>query len=412
MSSEDPSAADKATGMTADPSWPAITYEPELWVPTSHMTWDPRTQQTLGHQQYMSARPPFIAGRVPVPSVEATSASRRAEQELTRFDAELGARVASFGPVLLRSEAASSSQIENLTASARAIFTAELGARTGRNAQQIAANTKAMQAAVDLSREVTPATIQRMHATLMKDDSRHSPGEWREEAVWIGTRSDSPIGASFVAPNHRLVPDLIEDLTRFATDSRVPALVSVAVAHAQFETIHPFTDGNGRTGRALAQSLLRHRGVTRSVAVPVSAGLLADVEGYHQALTSYREGDLDPVVLAFAHAALRAVNNSRQLVADIDEVRQSWNDRLRARRDSNAWRLLDVLVRRPVLDSATAAAELGVKQPNVYPPMRALAEAGIVQSKEQHRMGPFWRSDEILATIDAFARRAGRRGTS
>lgn len=412
MNSEDLTDASSAVDGTEVSSWPAITLEPEVWVTSSHVTWDPRTQQLRGHQQYMSARPPFIAGRLPVPSAEATSASRLAEQELTRFDAELGARVASFGPVLLRSEAASSSQIENLTASARAIFSAELGARTGRNAQQIAANTKAMQAAIDLSREVTPTTIRRMHATLMKDDPRHSPGEWREEAVWIGTRSDSPIGASFVAPNHRLVPDLVEDLTRFAMDTRVPALVSVAVAHAQFETIHPFTDGNGRTGRALAQSLLRHRGVTRSVAVPVSAGLLADVEGYHQALTSYREGDLDPIMLAFSRAALRAVHNSRQLVADIDEVRLSWNERLSARRDSNAWRLLDVLMRRPVLDSATAAAELGVKQPNVYPPMRALVDAGIVQSKEEHRMGPFWRSDEILAAIDAFAWRAGQRETS
>lgn len=195
----------------------------------------------------------------------------------------------------------------------------------------------------------------------------------------------------------------------FCRDLTVPPLVSVAVAHAQFETIHPFSDGNGRTGRALAQSMLRHRGVTRNVAVPVSAGLLADVEGYHDALTAYRAGDVDPIVASFAAASLRAVRNARQLVDDIDAIRESWDQRLRVRRHSNAWRLLDVLARRPVLDSATAAAELGVQQTNVYPPLRALVEAGIVKSKTEHQLGPFWRSDEVLAAIDAFAERAGRR---
>src|SRR5690606_10443936 len=136
------------------------------------------------------------------------------------------------------------------------------------------------------------------------------------------------------------------------------------LAHAQFETIHPFTDGNGRTGRALAQALLRAHQVTRNVAVPVSAGLLADVEGYHGALTAYREGDLVPIVEAFARAALRAVRNVEQLVVEIDEIRETWGKRLKARSDSNAWRVLDILTRYPVLNSASAAEQLGVQQPN------------------------------------------------
>jgi Fic family protein len=328
---------------------------------------------------------------------------------LSRFDAELGARVNSFAPVLLRSEAASSSQIENLTASALAIFSAELGAKSGRNAELIAANTRSLQAAIDLSRDIRPTSIQGMHAVLMADQPRHTPGRWREEAVWIGTRSDTPLGAEFVAPSKERIGALIDDLASFASRTDIPPLMSVALAHAQFETIHPFTDGNGRTGRALAQAMLRARGVTRTIAVPVSAGLLADVDGYHGALTAYRAGDIDPIIRAFADASLRAVANARRLVGEIDEIRASWDDRLSVRRDSNAWKLLDLLVRRPVLDSATAATELGVRQPNVYPSLRALVEAGIVKSKAEHRLGPFWRSEEILAAIDRFAQRAGRR---
>ncbi|PPF79858.1 cell filamentation protein Fic [Subtercola sp. Z020] len=388
-------------------TWPKIEHEQQTWVPMS--SWGLNAEYESVPRRYRSAVPPLIAGLHPRPDTEAEHVAQIATQELSRFDAELGTRVAAFAPVLLRSEAASSSQIENLTASARAIFSAELGATGSRNADLIASNTRAMQASIELSESVSPGAILEMHAVLMAGQNRHTPGAWRQEAVWIGTKSNSPIGAEFVAPSSERVPKLIDDLVSFSARQDIPALILIAVAHAQFETIHPFTDGNGRTGRALAQSLLRHRGVTRNVAVPVSAGLLADVDGYHRALTSYREGDVSPIVLAMAEASLRAIANSRTLVAEIDVIRAGWAERLTARRSSNAWKLLDVVAQRPVIDSATAAAALGVMQPNVYPPLRALTDSGILTSKTDHRLGPFWRSDEILGAIDRFAERAGRR---
>ncbi|MFC5433514.1 Fic family protein [Microbacterium suwonense] len=353
--------------------------------------------------------PPLIAARSPLPSPEAAEAATTAANALSRFDAELGHRVAAFAPVLLRSEAASSSQIENLTASARAIFSAELGAKGSRNAELIASNTQSLHAALDLSTAISDDAIREMHRILMAAQPRHTPGEWRDQAVWIGTRTDSPIGAEFVAPDHSRIPTLISDLVAFARRQDLAPLIAVAVAHAQFETIHPFSDGNGRTGRALAQAMLRHRGVTQNVAVPVSAGLLADVEGYHRALTDYREGDVSPVVLAFANASIRAVSNARQLITDIDEIQQSWEARLTARRSSNAWKLLNIIARRPVLDAVTAAEELGIQRPNAYPPLQALVDAGILTAKTEHNLGPFWLSTEILGAIDAFAARAGRR---
>lgn len=388
-------------------TWPSLDWEERVWIPAT--AWGAAAERQTARRPYRAAVPPLIAELRPEPDAATLAAAEEADRELSRFDAELGSRVSAFAPVLLRSEAASSSQIENLTASARAIFSAELGGKTGRNAQEIAANTRSLQAALDLSQDISVEAILTMHEVLLHDQSRHTPGEWRREAVWIGTRSDSPLGAEFVAPASERVPALVDDLVAFADRPDVPSLVAIAVAHAQFETIHPFTDGNGRTGRALAQAMLRHRGITRSVAVPVSAGLLADVEGYHAALTAYRRGDVSPIVRAFADAALRAVGNARRLVADIDGIRAEWGERLTARRDSNAWRILDILARRPVLDANAVAQELGVQPPNVYPPMRALLDAGIVKSKAEHDIGPFWRSDQILAAIDGFARRAGRR---
>ncbi|GAB3046036.1 Fic family protein [Sediminivirga luteola] len=392
--------------------WPRVGFAERRWVPTASAQWGVRAEETAYGVPYRWAIVPHIAELTPSPSPDVVAKAEEAERELTRFDAELGARVSGFAPVLLRSEAVSSSQIENLTASARAIFSAELGAKSSRNAGDVAANAAAMRAALDLASDPSSESIRQMHTVLMEKQPRHTPGQWRKEPVWIGTRSDSPVGAQFVGPDEADVPGLVDDLATFVRREDIPALIAVAVAHAQFETIHPFTDGNGRTGRALAQSMLRHRGVTRNVAVPVSAGLLADVEGYHAALTAYRAGEIDPIVSAFADASLRAVSNARQLAREIEEIRVAWEQRLTVRRSSNAWRLLDILTRRPVLNSAAAAEELGVKQPNVYPPLNALVNAGILKSKGEHGLGPFWRSDEILAAIDAFAARAGRRSQS
>ncbi len=296
-----------------------------------------------------------------------------------------------------------------LTASARAIFSADLGVRTGRNAEQIAANTRMLESAIVLADDFSASTILQMHRVLLESQTVHTPGQWRDEAVWVGRQADSPVGADYVAPHHSRIPALIDDLVAFAAREDLSAIVHLSLVHAQFETIHPFTDGNGRTGRALAQAMLRHAGVTRNLAIPVSAGLLADVEGYHRALTAYRAGDVEPIVLAFADAIARAVANTRALVSQLDLIRAQWENRLHVRRDSHAWRLLDVVLRRPVVSAAVAATELGIQQPNVYPPLRALSEAGILTSKREHRLGPFWRADEVLAAVDAFAERAGRR---
>jgi len=399
-----------SSGSTLNPDWPALTYEELNWTAAPRASFGPAASLTRrAPATYQAAVPAFIADLDARPSSEVLAEAEAATVELTRFDTDLGNRVSAFAPVLLRSEAASSSQIENLTASARAILTAELGGKSGSNAMLIAANTHAMQAAIKLADEMSSQTIQAVHEVLMATQPQHTPGEWRTEPVWIGTNTESPHGATFVAPSSERVPELIQDVVDFAMRDDIPALVQVAVVHAQFETIHPFSDGNGRTGRALAQAVLRRRGITRNVAVPVSAGLIGDISGYHDALTAYRVGDIDPIVRAFANASERAVVNSRRLVSDIDEIKSRWKENVKARSDSGVWPLLDLLACRPVLDAENAARELGVSRTNVYTLLNSLVEKGVLQSKAEHKMGPFWRNDEILGAIDRFAERAIRR---
>ena len=396
--------------MTAT-NWPALEWESLSWTSRIAESGVAASRRTSPKESYRAAIPPLIAElEVPVTG-DLAAYAEDATEALVRFDSELGGEIAPFASLLLRSEAVASSQIEHLTASARQILTAEIGAKSKPNATLIAANTAAMKSALVLADELQTSSVLSMHEVLMRSDTRHDPGAFREEPVWIGTSGRSPVGATFVAPSSIRVPELVDDVMTFARRNDVPRLVQIAVAHAQFETVHPFTDGNGRTGRALMQSMLRGKGITRNVTVPVSAGLLTDTRGYHAALTAYRDGDVSPIIELTADASFVAVENARQLVGEIHAIQDEWRSRLRARSDSGVWKALDVVVRQPVLDAATLTRELAVANvQNVYPLLRQLTEAGILAVKNEYQFGQLWRSDQILHALDAFAERSGRRG--
>lgn len=394
--------------MATTDAWPAVTYEVCDWVSRYEPGTASRRQLSRHRGPYRAAVPATIADVAVDLPPDVAAASTDAAQEVARFDAELGGEIAPFSAVLLRSESAASSQIENLTASARAIAEATLGEPTGANAREVVGNVAAMNAALALSDEISPAAILRMHAALLAHTDPEIAGRWRTEQVWIGGSPMGPHEAAFVPPRHQRVPAAIDDLVDFVSRTDVPVLAHVALAHAQFETIHPFPDGNGRTGRALMHAMLRHAGLTRNVTVPISAGLLVAVEEYFDALTAYRAGDPAPIVERVAEAAYAAVDNGRRLIADLHEVRAGWNSRVRARRDAATWRIADLLVRQPVVNVALISRELGIAPPNVYRALAPLVEAEVLTSSGRQR-GRVWRSAEVLRAVDAFARRAGRR---
>jgi Fic family protein len=389
-------------------AWPAVTYEELEWVSRCPRGTASRVQLARHHGPYLAAVPAAIADVTPRLPAETLSASTEAAQEVARFDAEIGGEIAPFSAALLRSESAASSQIENLTASARAIAEAALGEPAGSNARQVVGNVDAMRAALALADDVSADAILAMHRALLERTEPDIAGRWREEQVWIGGTSLGPHLAAFVPPHQDRVPGAIDDLITFVARDDIPVLAHVALAHAQFETIHPFPDGNGRTGRAVMHAMLRHAGLVRNVTVPISAGLLVAVDDYFDALTAYREGDAAPIVDRVTEAAYAAVSNGRQLIGDLRAVRADWNTRVRARRDAAAWRIADLLLRHPVVNATLISDELGIAAQNVYRSLAPLVDAEVLTStgRQRHRL---WRSVEVLAAVDAFARRAGRR---
>jgi Fic family protein len=340
---------------------------------------------------------------------DTAAAAEEASALVRDFDVELGSDVAPFAAILLRSESASSSEIENLTSGAKQLALAELGEDAKRNATQIVGNVHAMQAAIRLSERLDAGSVLEMHRALMETAEPGIAGRWRAQQVWIGGGGYSPHRAAFVPPHADRVPAAIDDLVLFMAREDVPALQHAALAHAQFETIHPFPDGNGRTGRALVHALLRKRALTRSVTVPVSAGLLVDTRGYFDALTAYREGDPARIVDAMAQACFDAVANGRVLVRELREVRARWVSSIRARSDSSVWPLVDLVLRQPVVHTAMVQHELGISHTNAMRAIGRLVEGGALAEVGGRRRSILWPSAEVLAALDAFAARAGRR---
>jgi Fic family protein len=428
------------------PSWPALSFEEVPWRTTESASLS-RTQRLRQAGPYNAAITPPIAGvnGVSLP-VSTLALVDDASNEIVRFDAESGSRLAPFSALLLRSESVASSRIENLTASAKAVLLAELGDTSRHNlplcnsslhsgglasafgsqrlarplrcssscgplgpeAPIIVANTRAMEAAVALGSEPDASTILAMHAALLERSSPEWAGKWRSEQVWIGGNNYSPHGAAFVPPIAERVLGAIDDLVEFIRRSDLPVLVHAAVVHAQFETIHPFPDGNGRVGRALLHSLLRTKGLTRHTTVPISAGLLHDTDAYFATLDAYRTGDPVPIVEGIANATFAAITNARRLVDRLTEVKAEWDALISVRRGAAAWKVAELLLQRPVVDSPLLQRELGVAAANANTAIDHLQDIGVLHQVAGQYRNRKWAALDVLDALDDFARRAMR----
>ncbi|MGH9112732.1 MAG: Fic family protein, partial [Acidimicrobiales bacterium] len=198
---------------------------------------------------------------------------------------------------LLRAESVASSMIEGLAAAPRRLVSAEVALVQGGDAgdqvaAEVLANIAAMQSAVDLAATADPfglADLLAIHGTLMDRSPTPQVGrQVRTEQNWIGGSSYNPCRAAFVPPPPDYVSGLLDDLLAYVSGDDHSPLVQAALAHAQFETIHPFADGNGRTGRALVHLVLRRRGLAPAFVPPVSLVLATGFDTYIGGLTSFR----------------------------------------------------------------------------------------------------------------------------
>lgn len=315
---------------------------------------------------------------------------------------------------LLRGEALASSRLEGITASHRRVAEVSLGAHrtASRDAREIHANIAAMRRVFEAFEPDERITTYRLREAnlILLNGTRFDPdtgsvggaGQLRDGAMWVGEHS-SPDGADFVAAPAEDVPRLMADLEQFLTRTVMPAVVQAGIAHAQFETIHPFVDGNGRVGRGLIHAVLRHRALSVKVPVPISAALLADRDGYLAALTAYQQhADVRTWLMRFAEACTVAARHGQELGDRLEELDMSWRERDSApRRGSHAHRLLDHLIAYPVLNADVAARLLDTDQRQARRALDRLEQAGVltVSGGQRYRT---WRAGGVLDLLDDF----------
>lgn len=393
--------------------WPPLTTETRAW--TTGVPGLSGRQRAKILPTYEAAVTPAIAD---VDSIEVTGAVAadlaEAEATIERFDATVGTALSGFAVVALRTEAASSSRIENLSASATAIALVEHLPKTQRtrsNAEVIASNVATLREAMEREGPIGPNEIIEIQRILLERHAPHLTGKFREEQVWIGGSNYSPHGAVHVAPHHDRVPAAIEDWAAFAQRRDLGRLAHIAVAHAQLETIHPFGDGNGRTGRVIVQRMLRRSGLTTTAILPISAGLLTDVDRYFSALKEYQRGLTEPIIAAFIDATFATATNAQQLADELIEIRQGWDEQFSARSDSAIWLVLDHALHSPAISSASVAGELNITPHRARAAIEQLEALGVLHTNSTARRNKVWLVTDVVQAIEAFMDRTRRRRT-
>jgi Fic family protein len=305
--------------------------------------------------------------------------------------------------LLLRAEGLASSSIEGLRAPAAEVAAAELDESAEGTSAWVADNLAVVTEALS-SATVAPLRISRLHAwhrRLMRN-SRLSPamvGAFRDAQGWVG--GTSPLDAAYVPPPPDLVPALMEDLVAFANGRAHDPVTQAAAVHAQFETIHPYGDGNGRIGRVLVAWVLCRRTGIR-VPPPVSVLIGRDVGGYLSGLYRFRAGDIDPFVSWFAGVVTRSAEATASVMASLDELLTTWRKRLRGvRADALAFRLLELLPAHPVVTSAIVAEEAKVDERTARRALATLGRHRIVDPFSPVRRSPgrphqWWVATELL----------------
>ena len=350
----------------------------------------------------------------------------RAEAALVRLDASATALTdtEALARLLLRAESVASSRIEGLEVGGRRLLRADAARRVGEEVRDVTAaevlgNIDAMVWGVETigaGDEITVDVVLEVHRRLLAGSrlDEHA-GRIRTEQNWIGGSSYNPCSAAFVPPPPETVAVLLEDRCSFCSDDSLPPLAQAAIAHAQFETIHPFIDGNGRTGRALLHLILRRRGLGLRVLPPISLVLATWSRDYVAGLTDTRyEGEpgslaategLNRWISLVAAACLRAVDDATGFEDRVRALQESWRERVAPlRRDSAVDRLIRALPASPVLTTGTGAELIARSFQATSQAIDRLVAAGVLEQITVGRRNRAFEAPELIEAFTALER--------
>jgi Fic family protein len=375
-------------------------------------TWSPDFARTGGRRSaggtYRAFIPDAVADLEPQLDSATSALSERAGNAVRELNTtSSGLRsLEGLARQLLRSEALASSAIEGLRLSHRKLARAEIEGQAGDyKAREVLANTRAMGEAVRMggaARDLTPASIKAIHKELaIVPPLDKVAGKFREEQGWIG--GDSPPDAAYVGPPHPYVTKLVKDLCLFMNRDDLSPVAQAAIAHAQFELIHPFGDGNGRVGRCLIHVLFRRRGISPNYVPPVSLVLGANKDAYIAGLQNFRADKLDRWVTQFARAVETASSNAKRFSQEIADLLGAWISRAEPMRaDATARTIVEHLPSFPFITASIVQELTGRSRVAAIDGLDHLAKASILTRHRDQRKGDTWEARELFALLDRF----------
>lgn len=387
---------------------PLGRYERHSWTPN-------RAGPVKKHRRggfYDAFVPATIAARsfqLDDEAVAAVAEATKALVELNGSSPRLAA-LSALAKNLMRSEAIASSRLEGLVLSqkrlARAAYKGHGRRADDRRAAEILANVSALEQAIALgtrAESIAVSDIEDVHRTLLRFTFDEIAGVLREAQNWIGGSDYHPLDAAFVPPPPEHVRPLLEDLCAFMGRHDIAPVVQAAIAHAQFETIHPFADGNGRVGRALIYTVLRRREESPRYIPPISLVLAGEPRAYIEGLEDYRAGRVSEWCALFASATARAARRAGELSIRIERLQQGWLEQLpQTRRDSAVHELIASLPAQPVIDVAAGRQLTGKSHVAVRNALQALEKAGALKRLNEKKWGQLWECDALIELVSEF----------
>ena len=310
----------------------------------------------------------------------------------------------------VRKEAVLSSQIEGLQSSLDHLMLYEAGGAPGTHATDVLETSNAVAAlnhGVARLRGGFPISnrlMREMHARLFANGrgKAMTPGEFRRSQNWIG--GSRPGNAAFVPPPPNHVQECMADLERFihATDDELPVLVRAGLAHVQFETIHPFLDGNGRLGRLLITLMLCDAGLLREPLLYLSLYFKRNRSTYYQLLgDTRRTGDWEAWLRFFLEGVREVAEAAVATARSVSETIRDDRSRIGrlGRRAGSALRVHQSLVERPAGDIRHLARRTGLSAPTVAAVLRVLEDLDIVREVTGRQRGRIFTYERYLAVL-------------
>ncbi|MFC7403261.1 Fic family protein [Citricoccus sp. GCM10030269] len=360
--------------------------------------------------EYQATIPPFIAGLDWPQGAETSALSDEAVAAVVRLDATAGQVLAPLTGFLLRNEAQSSSKIERVQASQIDLARASLGIKANEDARTTVAAAEAISLLINSVANTGIVDLQSLlasHYSLMREDKIDAEyaGKLRTVQNWIGGSDYTPRNAIHVPPAPERVPELMDDLVAFCNRRDLPVMAQAALAHAQFESIHPFTDGNGRIGRALINAELRFRGTTGAAIIPLASAFAARRQWYFSLINVYRQGYAGLFVQYLCRCAVLACEEAAASAETLSSLPSTWRESAPARGGSAVERMIDDLLDAPLLTIETVVDRLGVSRTAATSAISRLEDAGVLRFVGRGRRDQAWAAGDVLDETESLVLR-------